>query len=175
MYRRLKCLPGSIPGNQPYPHTFTVCTPVFQSALSTSQVLSICVLYRCYTSAVHVFLPKSCVAVFLFFLWVFVLLCGEVTESYTIYRMCLCVYVWMHGFVLVCVDLVACCTSLCFFLKRYAGVFEARGSSCCVPSCFPASVSTWPRAGCSLETPPQPENQPRCPAPSGRFASSGCF
>lgn len=36
---------------------------------------------------------------------------GEVTESYigyTIYRMCLCVYVWMRGFVLVCVDSAAC-------------------------------------------------------------------
>lgn len=43
---------------------------------------------------------------------------GEVTESYigyTIYRMCLCVYVWMHGFVLVCVDLVACVHLCAFF------------------------------------------------------------
>lgn len=83
----------------------------------------------------------------------------------------LCVCVWMHGFVLVC-DCM--CASLCFFLKRYVGVFEAHGSSCCALSCFPASVSTWPCAGCSPETPPRPESWPGCPVPSGCFASSDC-
>lgn len=91
---------------------------VLCSSLSSSQVMSICVCVSlnesCYTSAVHVFLPKS-VCFYGFFL--FCCCYGEVTESYigyTIYRMCLCVYVWMHGFVLVCVDLAAC-AHLCAF------------------------------------------------------------
>lgn len=45
------------------------------------------------------------------------------------------------------------CVRLCAFfpfLKRYVEVSEAHGSSCCVPSYFPASVSTWLCAGYSL-------------------------
>lgn len=41
--------------------------------------------------------------------------------------MCLCVYVWMHGFVLVCVDLVACCTPLCFFSNATRGSLKLVG------------------------------------------------
>jgi len=78
--------------------------------------------------------------------------------------LCSYVYIWLH----VCISVLFSP----FFLKRFAGVFEAHGSSCCVPSYFPASVSTWLCAGCSPSTPPQPENQPGRPAPSGCSACS---
>lgn len=70
------------------------------------------------------------------------------------------------------VRLTVCISVL--FLKRYVGVFGAHGSSCCVPSYFPACVSTWLHVGCSPEIPPQPESRPGCPVPSGHFVSSGC-
>lgn len=113
------------------------------------------------------------VAVFLMFFYRFSLcfVVRSLNHTQSIGCACVCMFGCM-GFVLVRVHLAARIHVL--FLKRYVGVFAARGSACCVPSCFPASVSTWLCAGCPLATPPQPEKQPRCPAPSGRFAS-GCF
>lgn len=76
--------------------------------------------------------------------------------------LCLRVFqIWWHGSVL--------------FLKRYVGASEAHGSSCCVPSYFPGSVSIWLYAGCSSETPRRLKTQSRYPGPSGCFASLGCF
>lgn len=165
MYRKLSA--WQYPGNQPYPHTFTGCVPVSQSS---SQVMSICVraleweLYRCYSSAVHVFLLK-CVLLFdeLLLRW------GlnhtksiECACRFGCVGLCLRVFqIWWHGSV--------------HFLKRYVGAFEAHGSSCCVPSYFPGSVSIWLYAGCSSETPRQLKTQSRYPGPSGCFASLGCF
>lgn len=58
----------------------------------------------------------------LFFLFCY----GEVTASYignTIYRMCLCVYsvCGCMGFVLVCVDLVACVHLMCASVQTLRG------------------------------------------------------
>lgn len=65
--------------------------------------------------------------------------------------------------------------AIVLFLKRSWGVSEARGSSCCVPSYFPASVSTWRCAGCLPGTPRRPARQPRFPsASSGCFSAPGC-
>lgn len=76
---------------------------------------------------------------------------GEVTESDVGYTTIECVCVYMCG----CVGLCLCCVQIrlnvyisVLSFTRSAEVSEAHGSSCCVPSCFPASVSTWPCAGC---------------------------
>lgn len=79
------------------------------------------------------------------------------------------VFTWMHGFVLVCMY-----KSRCASLKHCVVVFEARGSSCCVLSCFPAAVSTWLRVGCQPETPRPPASRLVRLVPSARFGSSGC-
>ncbi len=149
---------------------------VLCSSLSSSQDVCICVcifeweLYCCHMSAIHVFLYLK--VFFMGFCSVVVTvrslnhtLDTQSIECACVYvcgcvSLCLCVWIRLH----VCISVL--------FLRRYVGVFEAHGSSCCVPSYFPASVSTWPRAGFPPETPPQPESQPGCPAPSGR--SSGC-
>lgn len=120
MYRRLKCLPGSIPGNQPNPHTFTVCIPVFQSSSH------LCPLHRL---CAFVYMPLNArfiVVHFMYFylqvLLVFIMgLCfgccyGEVTELiHWIHNLknvlaCMCVDAWVGA----CVCRSGCmCASLC--------------------------------------------------------------
>lgn len=182
MYRRLKCLPGSIPGNQPYPHTFTVCFPVTQSSVPLCHLHRLCVfvfesLNESFIVVTCVWLCISTLKVCLMFFFLAAVMKRSLNHTLDtqsiecvlcVYSMCgcmglcLCVLIWLH----VCISVL--------LLKHYVEVSEAHGSSCCVPSYFPASVSTWPCAGCSPEILPRLENQPGRPGPSGCFASSGC-
>lgn len=181
MYRRWKCLTGSVPDNQSYPHAFTIHIPVSQSSTHLFPCHRLCAFVSLNNSVFIVvtivqflyFYLKKCVWCFSFLVlpavierslnihWVhnlqnvFVCICGCV-------GLCMCMWIRLHE----CISALP--------LKHCVEVFEAHGSSYCVPSYCPASVSTWPRAGCSPEVLPQPENQPDCPASSGCFASSDC-
>ncbi len=119
--------------------------PLHRSCAFACVCVYVCVCV-CVCVCVYVCLSKSFAAVtrvqftyfylkvlLLLFLTGFFLFCccyGEVTESYigyTIYRMCLCVHVWMRGVCACVCRSVSVCASLCFFSNTTWGSLKLMG------------------------------------------------